>query len=454
MKNKIVYFCNNCGYETPKWMGKCPGCGDWDTMTEEREPAKESVKYTKSFVRKPEKLDDVAFLKEERFKTNIFELDRVLGGGIVKGSLVLVGGDPGIGKSTLLLQMCQTVDKSVKILYVSGEESSRQIKMRAQRLSVDTDNLLVLSETEQGNIIEAINQTNPDVVIIDSVQTVYDSGLSSAAGSVSQIREVTQSFMRLAKESETSILLVGHVTKEGAIAGPRVLEHMVDCVLYFEGERHQHYRILRAVKNRFGSTNEIGVFEMSDEGLKEVLNPSEMLLSGRPSNTSGSCVICTLEGTRPILAEVQALVTRSNFPTPRRMSTGIDYNRVSLLLAVLEKRMGYNLSSQDAYVNVIGGIRVDEPAADLGVALAAASSYKGFSIGKDVLAFGEVGLTGEVRAVNNIEKRIAEGIKLGFKTIILPKGNKIKNTFSDNATIHKVASLHEVLNIFDKSYKK
>lgn len=394
------------------------------------------------------KLSDIKLFDEERFKTNISELDRVLGGGIVKGSLVLVGGDPGIGKSTLLLQMCETVKTSDSILYVSAEESQKQIKMRADRLNISNSNLMLLSETDLDTICESIDEVKPGIVIIDSVQTVYSSQITSSAGSVSQVREVTQTLMRIAKENNISVFIVGHVTKEGAIAGPKVLEHMVDCVLYFEGERHQFHRILRAVKNRFGSTNEIGVFEMCDSGLREISNPSLMLLTGRPENVSGSCVICTLEGTRPVLAEVQALVSRSNFPSPRRMSTGIDYNRISLLMAVLEKRVGLNLSTQDAYVNVIGGIRIDEPAADLGVSIAIASSYRNITIPNNVLAIGEIGLTGEVRAVNSIEKRIAEASKLGFDVIIMPKGNDKNITLPPNIKIHKVSNLQDVLNIF------
>jgi DNA repair protein RadA/Sms len=396
----------------------------------------------------PKTLNDIASDAEARIETRISELDRVLGGGVVKGSLVLVGGDPGIGKSTLLLQMCETLKTSGCILYVSAEESDKQIKMRAERLAVRNPRLLLLAETDLDGVCDAIHSHKPDVVIIDSVQTVYSGGISSAAGSVSQVREVTATLMSVAKGSGTAVFIVGHVTKEGAIAGPKVLEHMVDCVLYFEGERHQFHRILRAVKNRFGSTNEIGVFEMTDTGLQEVRNPSLMLLSGRPENVSGSCVICTLEGTRPMLAEVQALVSKSNFPAPRRMSTGIDYNRVCLLMAVLEKRVGFNLSTQDAYVNVIGGIKIDEPAADLGVALAIASGYKDVTIPNNVLAIGEVGLTGEIRAVNSIGKRIAEGAKLGFGIILVPSGNTKGVTAPENVKLHHVANLREALNIF------
>jgi len=451
MKNNTIFFCNECGYESPKWLGKCPACGAWNSMVEEK--TKEPDKKTSSKVvfnnkkSVPKKLKDVELTDEERFKTGIAEFDRVLGGGIVKGSLILVGGDPGIGKSTLLLQMCETIDTKSNILYASAEESQKQIKIRAERLSMQNTKLLLLAETNMDTICEAIQEVKPSIVIIDSVQTVFCPDLSSAPGSVSQVREVTLTLMRIAKENDIAVFLVGHVTKEGAIAGPRVLEHMVDCVLYFEGERHQFHRILRGVKNRFGSTNEIGVFEMCDVGLREVENPSLMLLSGRPDNISGSCAICTLEGTRPVLAEVQALVTRTNFPSPRRMSTGMDYNRVTLLMAVLEKRVGLNLSTQDAYVNVIGGIRIDEPAADLGVALAIASSFKNFTISSNIVAIGEVGLTGEVRAVNSIDKRIAEATKLGFDTIIIPKGNEKNLVVSDKVKIHTVSNIREALDI-------
>ncbi|OQB16022.1 MAG: hypothetical protein BWY15_00150 [Firmicutes bacterium ADurb.Bin193] len=457
MKNKTVFFCNDCGYESQKWVGKCPACGMWNTMVEEKispEGSKSARKdYMKTEAARSKRLADIEAEREERFYTGISELDRVLGGGIVKGSLVLVGGDPGIGKSTLLLQMCETVGTKENILYVSAEESQSQIKMRADRLGVKNPSLLLLSETDLERICDAISETSPKIVIIDSVQTVYSGELTSAAGSVSQVREVTAALMRIAKESGISVFIVGHVTKDGAIAGPKVLEHMVDCVLYFEGERHQFYRILRAVKNRFGSTNEIGVFEMCDKGLSEITNPSMMLLSGRPEDVSGSCVICTLEGTRPVLAEVQALVSRSNFPAPRRMSAGIDYNRINLLIAVLEKRVGLNLSTQDAYVNVVGGIRVDEPAADLGVALAIASSFKGIKIPSGTLAVGEVGLTGEVRAVNSIDKRIAEGIKLGFDCIIIPAGNEKHIPPSGGTVIHKVSNIQEAIEAVENSAK-
>ena len=421
LKQKTVFVCNDCGHESGKWLGKCPACGAWNSMTEERvQPAarKNNDIYIKP---EPLRLSDIELTEEERFTTGIAEFDRVLGGGIVKGSLVLVGGDPGIGKSTLLTQMCQTATGG--ILYASGEESQKQIKIRAERLGITNSELMLLAETNMEVILDAAQAQNPAIIIVDSVQTVYMPELTSAPGSVSQVREVTINLMRFAKERGVAIFLVGHVTKEGAIAGPKVLEHMVDCVLYFEGERHHFYRILRGVKNRFGSTNEIGVFEMCDAGLKEVENPSQMLLEGRPTDASGSCVICTMEGTRPILAEVQALISTSGFNMPRRMATGVEQNRVAMLMAVLEKRVGMNLANQDAYVNVIGGLKVDEPAADLGIALAIASSFRNKPLPHNVLAIGEVGLTGEIRAVNSIEKRVKEAAKLGFEMCIVPKGS-------------------------------
>lgn len=395
----------------------------------------------------PKQINEIELTNEERFTSGIGELDRVLGGGIVKGSLVLVGGDPGIGKSTLLLQMCQTVAAESNILYASGEESQNQIKIRGQRLGIHNKKLLLLSETNLDFIFESVEKCKPSVLIIDSVQTMYKPDLSSAPGSVSQVREVTIQLMRLAKEMGIAVFLVGHVTKEGTIAGPRVLEHIVDCVLYFEGERHHFHRILRSVKNRFGSTNEIGVFEMRDNGLAEILNPSFMLLDGRPDNAPGSCIICTLEGSRPMLAEVQALVASTNFNIPRRMSTGIDQNRISLLMAVLEKRVGMNLGGQDAYINVIGGFRVDEPAADLGIVLAIASSFRSIPVPQNYIAIGEVGLTGEVRAVNSIEKRLAEAAKLGFDTVILPKGNADNLSFRTSLQLIPVSNVRQALEV-------
>lgn len=423
MKIKTVFTCIECGYESAKWLGKCPACNNWNSFVEEKEAKLKNAKTITVKKSKPLYLNEVETNSEQRYKTGMEELDRVLGGGIVKGSLVLFGGDPGIGKSTLLLQICNYLGQNNKILYVSGEESQNQIKIRSERLKINTKNLLLLSETDMDIISEYINEIKPDIVIIDSIQTIYKSEISSAPGSVSQVRDATYGFMSIAKSSDTAILLVGHMTKEGMLAGPRVLEHMVDCVLYFEGERHHSYRLLRAVKNRFGSTNEIGVFEMKDIGLCEVKNPSDMLLMGRPISTPGSSVVCTIEGTRAILAEVQGLVSPTNFGMPRRMATGIDYNRVILLLAVLEKKVGLNLSSYDAYVNVVGGIKIDETAADLGIILSIASSFKNKVIDKDIVAIGEVGLTGEIRMVSFVEKRITEACKLGFNKIIIPHDN-------------------------------
>ena len=451
MKEKTVFFCTECGYESSKWMGKCMACGAWNSMVEQK-----VSKTTKSAsaasvatpASRPKKLKDVSVTEEERFTTGISEFDRVLGGGVVRGSLVLIGGAPGIGKSTLSLQMCRTIGEDKTILYVSAEESQAQIKMRADRLGVTSDNILLYSETNLDEIEATINETSPSVVIIDSVQTVYRPELTSASGSVSQVREATMTLMKLAKENNISVFIVGHVTKDGNLAGPRVLEHMVDCVLYFEGQQHQQHRILRAVKNRFGSTNEIGVFEMCDKGLTEVLNPSELMLGERQDNVQGSCVICSMEGTRPILVEVQALVTKTAFPVPRRMATGVDFNRVSLIMAVLEKRVKLNLGTQDGYVNVTGGMRIDEPAADLGIALAIASSFKGFSIPKTTAVIGEIGLTGEVRAVNFAERRISEAVKLGFDRVVIPAWNKNSVKPINGVKIDIVSSVSEAIELF------
>jgi DNA repair protein RadA/Sms len=423
MKAKTVFYCTECGNETPKWAGRCPACGQWNTLVESPLESK-SDKSTrgKSGARSrslPKQLKELDSQEEIRFSTGIGELDRVLGGGAVRGSLVLVGGEPGIGKSTLLLQICNLM-KDEKILYVTGEESQRQLKLRAQRLGVKGEGLYVLAETDLNSTVQAAEELLPTVLIIDSIQTLYNSELDSAPGSVSQVKDCTMSIMQLAKELGITVFVVGHVNKEGAIAGPKVLEHMVDCVLYFEGERNMAYRILRAAKNRFGSTNEIGVFEMADNGLIEVANPSEMLLAGRPENSPGTCVACVIEGTRPILAEIQALVTPSGFNVARRNSNGIDYNRAMLLLAVLEKRGGMAVSGCDAYINVIGGLQLDEPAADLATVLAIASSFRDRPIGSDVAAIGEVGLTGEIRAVTAINQRLAETSRLGFKRCVLP----------------------------------
>ena len=426
--NKSVFFCQNCGHEESKWLGQCPACGEWNTFAEERidtgitkgtasslRAVRESVKAASVVPLAEVRADD-----EARCRTGIGELDRVLGGGIVPGSLVLVGGDPGIGKSTLLLQVCRQMAEMKKILYISGEESQTQIKLRANRMGTFSPNLLLLCETNLETIRGVIEKEKPELVVIDSIQTMYSEEVSSAPGSVSQVRESTNIFMQLAKGLCISIFIVGHVTKEGTVAGPRVLEHMVDTVLYFEGDRHASYRILRAVKNRFGSTNEIGVFEMRQDGLAEVENPSEYMLSGKPENASGSVVACSMEGTRPILIEIQALVCRSNFGMPRRTAAGTDYNRVNLLMAVLEKRQGMALSNCDAYINIAGGIRMNEPAIDLGIVLAIASSFRNRPIDEKTIVFGEVGLSGEVRAVSMPEQRVAEAKKLGFETCILP----------------------------------
>ena len=435
---KTVYFCQNCGHEEAKWLGQCPMCKEWNTFVEERIDSG-ITKGTTVAARalneaKVVPITDVSADDDTRNKTGIKELDRVLGGGIVPGSLVLVGGDPGIGKSTLLLQVCQRMAKQQKILYISGEESQTQIKLRANRMGEFSQNLLLLCETNLGIIRSVIEKEKPELVIIDSIQTMYSEDVNSAPGSVSQVRESTNVFMQLAKGLCIPIFIVGHVTKEGTVAGPRVLEHMVDTVLYFEGDRHASYRILRGVKTRFGSTNEIGVFEMRETGLAEVKNPSEYMLNGRPENASGSVVACTMEGTRPLLIELQALVCHSNFGIPRRQTTGTDFNRVNLLMAVLEKRSGVQLSSCDAYVNITGGIKIQEPAIDLGIVLAILSSFRNKALNPKMVAFGEVGLSGEVRAVSMAKQRVAEAEKLGFEECVVPyvsleeckKGSKIR----------------------------
>lgn len=419
-----VYFCQNCGHESAKWMGQCPGCHEWNTFVEEVID-KKSVGKAKAVggeLPKSVPLSEIEMTREERTSTNINELDRVLGGGVVKGSLVLVGGDPGIGKSTLLLQVCRNLAaQKIKVLYISGEESLQQIKIRAERIGNFGNDLQLLCETNLDTIRTVIDREKPQIVIIDSIQTMYNEDVASAPGSVSQVRESTGILMQIAKGMGITIFIVGHVTKEGVVAGPRVLEHMVDTVLYFEGDRHASYRILRGVKNRFGSTNEIGVFEMRQEGLVEVENPSEYMLSGKPEGASGSVVACSMEGTRPILLEVQALVCHSNLGVPRRTAAGTDYNRVNLLMAVLEKRLGLSLGNCDAYVNIAGGIRMNEPAIDLGIVLAIISSYKDRPIDEKTICFGEVGLSGEVRAVSMAEQRVLEAKKLGFETCLLPE---------------------------------
>ena len=423
---KSIFFCQNCGHEESKWLGQCPMCKEWNTFVEEKVSVTRGSTAAVQQVRdakdaKVVTLSSITTDDDERMRTGILELDRVLGGGIVPGSLVLVGGDPGIGKSTLLLQVCQKLSgQNRKILYISGEESLKQIKLRANRMGTFSESLFLLCETNLEIIRHVIEEQHPDMVVIDSIQTMYNEEVASAPGSVSQVRESTNVFMQLAKGLNISIFIVGHVTKEGTVAGPRVLEHMVDTVLYFEGDRHASYRILRGVKNRFGSTNEIGVFEMQKGGLVEVENPSEYMLSGKPENASGSVVACAMEGTRPMLMEIQALVCKTNFGMPRRTAAGLDYNRVNLLMAVLEKRMGMPLSAYDAYVNIAGGIRLNEPAADLGIVMAIASSYKNRPIDEDTIVFGEVGLSGEVRAVTMPEQRVSEAKKLGFKRCIVP----------------------------------
>ena len=420
-----VYFCQSCGYESSKWMGQCPGCHEWNTFVEELVDKKTAVKAGAKSAQarlKPQTIGTIELREEHRVTSGMPELDRVLGGGIVPGSMVLVGGDPGIGKSTLLLQVCKNLsDQHISVLYISGEESLQQIKIRAQRIGSFNDDLKLLCETNLEEIRQTIDVEKPQIVVIDSIQTMYHEDVSSAPGSVSQVRESTATLLQIAKGSGVTVFIVGHVTKEGVVAGPRVLEHMVDTVLYFEGDRYASYRILRGVKNRFGSTNEIGVFEMRGDGLREVENPSEYMLSGKPENASGSVVACSMEGTRPILIEIQALVCHSNFGIPRRTAAGTDFNRVNLLMAVLEKRLNLKMSECDAYVNIAGGIRMNEPAIDLGIVLALVSSFKNRPIDEKTICFGEVGLSGEVRAVSMPSQRVAEAKKLGFTTCILPK---------------------------------
>jgi DNA repair protein RadA/Sms len=451
-KRKTKFVCQECGYESTKWMGKCPGCESWNSMVEEFEE-KESQK--RGFVtsgsstsKKPQPITQIERDLEQRLSTNMVELNRVLGGGIVPGSLVLVGGDPGIGKSTLLLQVsAKLANNNHKVLYISGEESVKQTKIRADRLDITSDNLYVLAETDLEIIEKAIADITPALVIIDSIQTVYIAEVTSAPGSVSQVRESTAALMRIAKTKGIAIFIVGHVTKQGAIAGPRLLEHMVDSVLYFEGERHHTYRILRAVKNRFGSTNEIGIFEMKEVGLEEVLNPSEIFLEDRSQGASGSIVVASMEGTRTVLVELQALVSPTTFGNPRRMATGIDHNRVSLLMAVLEKRVGLLLQNQDAYLNVAGGVRLDEPAVDLGIAISIASSFRDYPTNPTDVAIGEIGLTGEVRRVSRIEQRVLEAAKLGFKRVIIPEKNLGGWNIPNGLTVIGVSTVKEALDI-------
>lgn len=448
-KTKSVYVCSECGYESVKWYGKCPGCGEWNTMNEQIPTiTNKSRTRSRASIQPVLKLNEISGDIEKRLCTGIKEFDRVLGGGIVEGSLVLLSGDPGIGKSTILLQICQSLDSSKKILYISGEESARQIKLRAARLGVDSENLYILSQTDVSIIVETIKVEQPDLVIIDSIQTMSIDDVSSSAGSITQVRESTNIFMHLAKSMGIPIFIVGHVNKDGAIAGPKVLEHIVDTVLYFEGERNYSYRILRSAKNRFGSTNEIGVFEMTQNGLVEVENPSLMMLSGRPKNTSGTCVACTMEGSRPILAEVQGLVTATGFGTPRRMCTGFDYNRMNMIIAVLEKRAGYFFNGMDTYLNVVGGLKLYEPAADLSVAMALISSLKDQVLNENTLAFGEIGLAGEIRAVNNCEQRIQEANRLGFTKCIIPFHN-YKSLSKETKTSADIVPVRNIRAAFD-----
>ena len=450
-KNKISYVCSECGYESPKWMGKCAGCGEWNTREETVISSQGSVSsavVSNAAMLNAKPISEISFNDEPRYLTNIKELDRVLGGGIVKGSVVLLSGDPGIGKSTILLQIANNINKNLKILYISGEESSGQIKLRAKRLSINNDNLLVMTETNVEAICDYIANKKPDLVMVDSIQTMQISELSSSPGSIVQVRESTNMLLRVGKKNNISIIIVGHVNKGGDIAGPKITEHIVDAVLYFEGERNQSYRILRGVKNRFGSTNEIGVFEMGDRGLVEVPNPSAVLLSGKLDGVSGSCITCVIEGTRPILAEVQGLVTTTGFGNPRRMATGFDYNRLNLILAVLEKRIGLYFSNLDAYLNVVGGLRLDEPAADLAVALSLVSGLRDIPIDSKTIAIGEIGLSGEVRAVSRISSRISEADRLGFTKCILPK-SCVKQLNGENNGIEliPVRTLNEAIDL-------
>lgn len=460
-KNKTIYACSECGEQTAKWFGRCPSCGAWNSMKEEdytspATPVEKSKKVnTAERFQNSEKkstalrLSEINITDEIRFRTGLSEFDRVLGGGIVKGSVVLLSGEPGIGKSTLLLQICDNFNPEFKIMYVSGEESQNQIKMRAERLAVNSENLYVYTETNIEKIHKAIDSVSPNLLIIDSIQTMYDDTSSSSPGSITQVRECALSLMQRAKTEELSIIIVGHVNKEGGIAGPKVLEHMVDAVLYFEGERQQSYRIIRAIKNRYGSTNEIGVFVMKQDGLSEVENPSEMLLSGRLLDVPGNCAVSIIEGTRPLIAEIQALVTNTAFPSPRRMANGVDYNRLCMLIAVLEKRLRLKFAVQDAYVNVVGGLKIDEPSCDLAIVLSLISSYKDIPVDNNIVAMGEVGLSGELRQVNNIDIRVMEAARLGFKKIVLPHKNiiNIKDLKNNDIEIVRIKSIFDALDL-------
>ena len=446
-KAKTIFFCTDCGTESPKWLGRCPGCGAFNTMQEHIEKPTPAGKVKIGAARQPRPIRELDSGDEIRFSTGMGELDRVLGGGAVAGSLVLVGGAPGIGKSTLLLQICDVLCKDRRVLYISGEESERQLKLRAQRLGVQPEELLILSETQLSDIVDVVDNTKPDILIVDSIQTLYSDTNESAPGSVSQVKDCTMALMQLSKQQGITVFVVGHINKDGNIAGPKVLEHMVDCVLYFEGDPNSSYRLLRAAKNRFGSTNEIGVFEMGDSGLAEVPNPSQMLLEGRPEGAPGTCVACVMEGTRPVLAEVQALVSKTSFNVPRRTSDGFDFNRAALLLAVAEKRAGLKLSMFDAYINVIGGLRLDEPGADLPIILAVASSYRDSAIADDLVAVGEVGLTGEIRNVSNLSQRLSEVARLGFKKCIIPKNAPEKLEIPVGLTVYRVRNIREAIEI-------
>lgn len=449
-KAKTVYFCTECGNETPKWQGRCPSCGAWNALQEHIQKPQGAGKVKPASIggiRKPKTISEVDSGDEIRFSTGMSELDRVLGGGAVEGSLVLVGGAPGIGKSTLLLQICNCLCLNKTVLYVSGEESERQLKLRAQRLGVAPESLYILSETRLSDVLETVEELKPDILIADSIQTMFCDENESSPGSVSQVKDCTMALMNLSKSQGITVFVVGHINKDGNIAGPKVLEHMVDCVLYFEGDPNTSYRLLRAAKNRFGSTNEIGVFEMRDHGLAEISNPSQMLLEGRPEGASGTCVACVMEGTRPVLAEVQALVSKTSFNVPRRTADGFDFNRSALLLAVAEKRAGLKLSVFDAYINVIGGLRLDEPGADLPVVLAVASSYRDTAIADDLVAIGEVGLTGEIRSVSNMNQRLSEVARLGFQKCIIPKNGSDKLEVPEGLIVYRVRNIREAIEV-------